>query len=235
MTDGKYQVKFSDVSINNAKSESARLQVSFEMTILNTEFRGRKLFTHFGIEDEEQRGFLRGALAKLGVDWPAKAADLPDVLDELKGTFGQVTAKTRKKKDKDTGEYIERQNIWIDRALDSADVDDLDTDADEPGEAEEADQPAKQEEEKKPTNKKKDKDPEPESAEGVEITFEDSDINPRLKKDSQELAKTHDFDPKDYSNTADLLADIAEYVGVTGKFDKPIKLINAIKEVKPKK
>ena len=125
---GKYQVKIDAATINNAKS-SGRLQVSWEMTILNGKFAGRKLFKHDGLDTEDGRSYFRGTLARLGHEWPDDPSDLPDVLEELIETCAAVSV--RKRKDSDS------VNVYFDKALDS---DDVDMEVEETEEAEETEE-----------------------------------------------------------------------------------------------
>ncbi len=40
-----------------------------------------------------------------------------------------------------------------------------------------------------------------------------------------QVAKKNDMDPNDYDNMCDLLADVGEYVGISGEFKTPEALI----------
>jgi len=113
--DGRYQVQITAAVLNHSKS-SGRFQCSWQMKIVSGEHKGRMLFKHDGMEDETNLGWFRGGLARLGIDWPEKATDIPDMLEEeVIGTFAEVTART--KGDSDI------QNVYFNRALDSDDVD----------------------------------------------------------------------------------------------------------------
>lgn len=118
--DGRYQIQFDEATINNSKA-SGRLQVSWQATVQNTDNKGRKLFWHDGLDDDEQRSWFRGKLARLGVAWPTTAGELPDTLETIKGTFAEVNVKTKD----------EFQNVNILKAIDSADVEDA-PEAEEP-------------------------------------------------------------------------------------------------------
>lgn len=110
---GNYQVKIDSATINRSKS-SGRLQVSWVLTVVSGDHRGRKLFKHDGIEDDGQRGWFKAALAKLGVEFPESAKDLPDTLGELEGSYAQVSVKHK-------DEYV---NVYFTKALDGDDVED---------------------------------------------------------------------------------------------------------------
>jgi hypothetical protein len=112
--DGKYQVKIDAAVINNSKS-SGRLQCSWTMTIVSGKHKGRKLFKHDGLDDESQLGWFRGGLARLGLEWPGSARDLPDTLDEAVDTYAEINART-----KVGSEY---QNVYFNKALDDDAVD----------------------------------------------------------------------------------------------------------------
>jgi hypothetical protein len=123
---GKYQTRIDSATLNNAKS-TGRLQVSWELTIMNGDFRGRKLFKHDGLDTEDGRSYFRGHLAKLGHEWPDDPKDLPSLLEELIGTFAAVTVRKRKE-----GDGV---SVYFDKSLDSDDVDDeIDGEAGAPGE-----------------------------------------------------------------------------------------------------
>ena len=125
---GKYQVKIGAATLNNAKS-SGRLQVSWELTIVNGNFSGRKLFKHDGLDTEDGRSYFRGSLAKLGHEWPDNPKELIGVLEELLDTFASVTV--RKRKDSDG------ISVYFDKALDSDDVENELSEDNEPEEIEE--------------------------------------------------------------------------------------------------
>ena len=236
--DGQYQVQFTSVNINNAKS-SGRLQASFEMTILDTEQRGRKLWSHFGLDDVDQRGYLRGALAKLGEEWPDKPSKLPSVLEGIEGTYAMVKKKAKKYKDKESGEVLERDNTYFLRALDSDEVEPITEDE----EADKDDKPAKSEKkkptkesDKKPTEKKmekpakEEKPAKSETVEGVTLDWKDDKFTADHKKRLKVLAKESEYDPDDYNNLVDLAADVAEYFGLKGKYPGPNKLMRELNE-----
>ena len=88
--DGKYQVRVKEVALNNAKS-SGRFQISWQLQVCSGEQANRVLFKHDGLDDEQNRGYARSGLARLGIEWPKKA-DLAETLAELVGTFLQITA-----------------------------------------------------------------------------------------------------------------------------------------------
>lgn len=242
---GTYQVKFSEVNINNSKS-SGRLQVSFVMTILDTGHRGRKLFTHFGLDDVGQRGFLRGALAKLGIDWPSKPKELPDVLSSVEDTFAQVKVVHRKRKDKE-GDLMMNVNTYFSKALDSSEVDDIEDEAEgdrepAPPTTAKTGKKAKTEKTEKPATKTEKTDTTAkkpaatEKTQGEGVDFQPvRPITKDEKKAIRALAEAHDFDQDDYDKLEDLLADIGEEVGLSGKFTKPERLIAKIEALTPKK
>lgn len=239
MPPGKYQVKLTSVTINNAQS-SGRLQASFECTILDTEHRGRKLFAHFGLDDVDQRGYLRGALAKLGVEWPGKPKELPSVLEQVQDTFAEVNHTLRKRKDKETGQVLENYNTYFNRALDSTDVDDLEEDTsddDAKPTAAAGKKPAATTTKPARTSKpaaepdEGEAEAEEEATNGevvVQFKADGLDKTKKHKTRIKQLATKHDFDLEEYNDLADLIGDIAEHVGLSGKFDDPEALITAV-------
>jgi hypothetical protein len=236
--DGTYAVELTDVNINNAKS-SGRLQASFEMTILDTDQRGRKLWTHFGLDDVDQRGYLRGALAKLGEEWPDKPSLLPDVLEKLQKTYAMVKTKTKKYKDRESQEIMERNNTYFLKALDSDEVEPItddeesDTDKDEAPSSKKDKAAAKKEKDKKPVAKekklekdknKKTDEKKTETVEGVTLDWKEDKFSKEQKSKLTKLAKEVGFDPDDYNNLIDLASDVGEYFGLKGKYPGPNKL-----------
>jgi hypothetical protein len=106
--------------INNAKS-SGRLQVSFTFTILEGAARGRRQWKHFGL-DADSRGWLRGALAKLGYAWPPAdklREELPNILQSLNNTYCEIKV-TKGKLNPETG--MQSNNVYINRALDPSEL-----------------------------------------------------------------------------------------------------------------
>lgn len=63
---------------------------------------------------------------------------------------------------------------------------------------------------------------------GVTITFKLTDIKPPLRKNIVQLATDNGYDPDDYDDYAKLLVEIADAYDITGEFDAPIKLYNAV-------
>ena len=127
--DGKYQIVFKGININEAKS-SGRLQVTFPLKIVSGTFTNRMMFKHDGIDTEESLGYFKGGLARLGIECPEDMTELPAILEELNGTFASVTSRTKKGKD--------MPSIYFDKALDSDDIEeDLSEDPDDGAETEE--------------------------------------------------------------------------------------------------
>lgn len=208
---GKYQAKITEATINNAKS-SGRLQVSWTLEVVNGEFTGRNLWCHDGIEDEEQRAFFRGKLARIGLEWPPKPTDLPDKLQEALDTYVEITVKQK-------GEFT---NIYFNKALDSADI--LQVEETEPtpapvttgkrGRAAAAPEP----------------EPEPEVTEASFVAGIDDDaMTPKQRKEIKDLAKKMDVDPDTYDELTSLMLDIAETLEIYGEFESPDALMTQIR------
>jgi len=53
-------------------------------------------------------------------------------------------------------------------------------------------------------------------------------FTPTDRRTTKKLAKKHDFNPDDFDNSADLLCEIGDYWGMSGKFKSPAVLIKAI-------
>jgi hypothetical protein len=193
---GKYQAKIEAAAINNAKS-SGRLQVSWELTIINGDFQGRKLFKHDGIDTVEGRSFFRGTLAKLGHEWPDDPEDLPEVLEELLETYVAVTVRNRK----DDEDNI---NIYFDKALDSDDVEDnLGEDQDAGADEDDSD-----DDEKKSKKAKKDKSSKKRSKdEDDDDPDEDEDDKDSKKKSKKDKKSKDDDDDPEEDDTAEYTAE----------------------------
>lgn len=231
LPDGRYQVKILSATVNNSKSESHRLQVSWDLLVLNTKERGRHIFKHSGLDDMTQRGFFRGELARLGVEWPPTPDKLADELEDLKETFASVSLRTKGEEGK------ERQYANFDKALDSADLEDGDISGKEGDKKEDEDKPSDTgksggKKEKKETPKKE---PEKEEEADASATFEDNDLRSRMKNEIKDLGKKADFKEGDYNTLTDMLLDIAEYAGVKGEWSDPMELITETKEALEKK
>jgi hypothetical protein len=251
----KYRVRIKEAKLNNSKS-SGRFQCSWTLEILSGQssgekFKGRNLFKHDGLEDEQQRGFFRNGLERLGVEWPKKSK-LPATLEALKGTFALVSAKKK-------GDFM---NTYFDKALDSDEAASgtVETVDDDPAEIEvgskvtwDDDGDEETGEVVKIKGKKatvKDDDGEKhklkladltlvdgdekgEDGDGdgdVTLKFDDDDLEKKHKKAIKKLAKKHEFDPDDYETLSELAADIAESLEIEDEFDDADELLEAIDE-----
>jgi hypothetical protein len=250
----KYRIKIKGAKLNNSKT-SGRFQCSWQLEILSGQstgdkFKGRFLFKHDGLEDEQQRGFFRGGLERLGVEWPKKSK-LPATLESLEGTFALVTAKKK-------GDFM---NTYFDKALDSDEAaggsvetvdDDDEIEVGSEVKWEDDDENEHTGEVKKIKGKKAtvedddgekhkvklkdlelvgDDDGDDTSGDGdVKIDFDDDDLEKKHKKAIKKLAKKHEFKVSDYETLSELAADIAESLDVEDEFDDPDELLEAIEE-----
>lgn len=212
--DNSYQVSIEEATINHAKS-SGRLQCSWVLNIESpTNFKGRKLFKHDGLDNEDSLGWFRGGLARLGIDWPASPRELPGVLEGLKGSYALVVART--KKDSDI------QNVHFKKALDSTEIDTTEAgSADIVEEEAPAEEPPVEGDAEEPIEG----DAPAEEATGVNVSFDDTKISPPIKKRIEALATKLTFNVGDYSTSTDLLCDVAEYVGVVGDYAQVMPLL----------
>jgi hypothetical protein len=239
LPDAEYQVKILDATINTAKS-SGRLQVSWDLEVASGRMKGRHAFKHDGLDTPENRAWFRGGLARLGVEWPAKPSQLPDKLQELVGSYAEMTFKTR------DGQDI--QNKYFNKAIDETDL--IEGDGPAPTASKSSAKPGKATKSAPVENEGEGEDPTTEeptetgedsseddgntSAEvSVELKFEDKDLKPRHLKFIEDQAKKFpkDYKLKDYDNKIDCLADIAESeYSVSGTFDNPDAFIGAIQD-----
>src|SRR5690606_23524540 len=114
---GKYQVRIDKADVNHAQS-SGRLQVSWELTVCGGDFANRKLWKHDGIDNEKSIGFFKQGIERLGHECP-KAKKLPAFLQELVGTYAEVTVRV-KKNDEDPENPF--RNVYFNKALDEDEV-----------------------------------------------------------------------------------------------------------------
>jgi hypothetical protein len=120
-----YQTRVVAGVLNNAKS-SGRFQCSWEAVILDGEQRGRHLFKHDGLDEEQSRAYFKGTLSTLGYEIPSDKEGLKETLQEIVDAPTYVVARVtaRKRKDQESGEVVTRTNVRFVRALDSDDVTD---------------------------------------------------------------------------------------------------------------
>jgi len=272
--EGKYAVRINKTKLGPSKS-SGRFQCSWDMTIVEGDYANRRLFKHDGLEDETNLGWMRTTLARLGMEWPESATDLPATLEELHGTFAQVTVKHR-------GDFV---NTYFDKALDDDEVnaDGLDEVEEEEVEGEEEESTnylgyrvsvdydgepyegeivasfedgtqtvkfddgtkadhdvsectflEEEEAEEEETENEEEVDEGEEEVEheeteeeGVTLEFDDEKITEAMQDKITAVATEHEFEPDDYDTWADLLGDVAEYLGITGSFKTATPLIKA--------
>lgn len=111
--DGAYVIRIDSATFNHSKA-SGRKQLSWQLGIVDGDFKGRKLFKHDGMETPDQLSWIRGSLGRLGHEWPPTFAELQAVVTSLVGTYATITAKTK------SGSDI--QNIYFNEAVDPAAV-----------------------------------------------------------------------------------------------------------------
>jgi hypothetical protein len=216
---GTYQTRVVAAPINNAKS-SGRLQVSWEMVVLDGDQRARHLFKHDGLDTEESIGYFKGSLATLGYQEPTTKEELKETLDEIVAAPTYVVARVTNRKKKVNGMMVERTNTRFIRALDSADVtDDLDEDelesvitvnisdematnvTQEPGNDNPVDD----------SNTGSNEEPSCSLVDGVSVkSMEEKLID--------KLAKKLGFNPDDYDTWESLLCEVGDYCGLSGVF-----------------
>lgn len=246
-----YQCRIDDAVINNAKS-TGRLQVTWTFTVANGTYVGRQMWKHDGLDDKEQRGRFRDGLERLGVAWPEPPLrdTLPPLLEDLKNSYCEVKLNVKPKRGGAPGEMSDFKNIL--RALNNDEVQD-DTGEAVAEEAPPARPPARGRpaapsaaparattagraaSSSQPTRQAA----QPTQAEAssadeyvVETTFKVQSINRALKKRLDEVALEQQMVLEDYGdNKVDMMADLAEYLGISGTFNDPESLMAEI-EVK---
>lgn len=171
-----------------------------------------------------------------------KAIDADDIEESADDDDDEKPAKKKGKSD-DDGKALKKANKVIEDEDDDEDekpakkgkkvVEEEDDDEDEkPAKKKAKAEPEENEddEEEKPAKKSKAKADDDEDGEKTSVTlkFEEDDLEKADLKKIAKLADKHDFDPEDYKTKLDLIADIAEYVGVSGKFKTFDSLAEAI-------
>lgn len=106
--DGKYQVRINEVIIQNSKS-SGRLQLYWDLVIVNGQYANRHLFRYNGMETAENLKFLKQDLLRCGLNVP-KLSELPNHLHKLLDLILEVQVKTK-------GEF---RNIYINKVVGKA-------------------------------------------------------------------------------------------------------------------
>lgn len=261
-----YQVIIEEASLGRSQGESRRLQITYKLRIIcpspGGDFTNRVIYHRAGIEDETQRGFARSDIERLGLPWP-QAKDLPATLEQLLDTYAEVKVVLKNRKNKDTGQWEERTNVYFQRALDNSEVDDqrgTDQGNAPPPPAAPAARgrpqtapaaaPARTPtptaaSTRTPTSRsnapagRQAAPPPPPEPEGdapddtpiVNVTFDDKGLNRGQVQQILALAEANDHQPAQYNSKTDLLCDVAEYLGVSGDFDKPDDLIAAVEEI----
>jgi hypothetical protein len=299
----KQPAKIDEMVIVKSKS-SKKIQIRCACTLASGKYKGRKLWSYLGLTDtdgeadseeaREVRGRTRASLARLGVDWPAKAKKLPGVIADLEGTYAMLSVTTKE----DGG-----NGFFFDKAIDESEIesdddedekpkkkakdDDEDDDAkpakkkskkaddDDEDDEDEDEKPAKKkksdddddDEDEKPKKSKSDDDDDDDEDEDdedepkkkksksddededddeeedakpkkgkavdepkVTVKFTDDDLDEDQITKIKKVAKANEFKPKEYDSMTDLICDVAEYVGVEGKFKRFKEIYSAIKE-----
>lgn len=243
--DGNYQVRIEKAWIGNAKS-SGRLQASIEASILNTQYRGSKLWTHMGLADEDSIARFKGTMAKLGLEMKT-AREIPGMLDSLMGTYALFSVKTK-------GTAAEIANgtasTWtnVQKALDEKELDEpveyaTGEPAAAPAEEVPAEEPAVEEVAAEEPAVEEVAAEEPVAEPEAEADVPPQVVNITGPATSAQVApykvwltaksKSIGINPADYGDeTLNLLLDTAEASGVVGDFPTIVALVNAVKAKK---
>lgn len=81
---GSYQFTVAKAVLNEAKSGSKRLQISWDFVVISGEHKGRHHFDHQGLDNEESLPYVKGRLAQLG----APCDDIANLEDSLGKVIG---------------------------------------------------------------------------------------------------------------------------------------------------
>jgi hypothetical protein len=94
--DGDYEVKIVSAVIEEAKSESKRLQVLWTLEIIEGDLAGRKITHRSGLEgSEDALAYFQGELETLELEIPDSLEDVGEVLQEAIGLELEITLATR--------------------------------------------------------------------------------------------------------------------------------------------
>lgn len=197
--DGTYQCRIESASIGRSKQKK-RLQVGWDLVIVNGEYANQHLFKYDGIDSPENLEWLKGTLTNLGVEIPDDITELPATLAELEGTYCEVTSKTKD----------EFQNVYINEALEGPDEDEDeeaseeegDEDEDEDEEEEEA-PPAKSKGKKAAAKDEEDEEDEDEEDESDEEDDESDDEDESDESDEEDDDEDDSDDEEDDDDEED--------------------------------
>jgi len=239
---GRYPCKVVGMVLNKSQS-SDRLQCSWDCVVLEGDHRARHIFKHDGLDTEDGVSFFKGTLGRLGYDMPESKKALYKVIDEiLEGpTYLLLQVSTRKRKSRDTGEVREFSNKKIVKALDASEVvDDLTEDESATllgADSTDIDVDARKTSggNRKKQRRTRDNDENEPSKDRASAGLDAAvRLKGKLSKEERnlvlKLAKESDsaFDPDNYASSEELLCDLADYHGLTGRFTEPAKLIRRV-------
>jgi len=234
---GRYPCKVVGMALNESQS-SGRLQCSWDCVVLEGEHRARHIFKHDGLDTENGVSFFKGTLGRLGYEVPGSKKEFYKVIEEILGgpTYLLLQVSTRKRKSQDTGEVREFSNKKIIKALDANEVtDDLtedesttllganNIDIDVDPEKTSGGNSKKQRGAKSDNKDETEKDRTPAVSLKGKLSKEERKLVLKLAKESDNA-----FDPDNYGSSEELLCDLADYHGLTGRFNEPTKLIRRV-------
>lgn len=126
--DDNYNVRIDSMTLEESKA-SSRLQVHYEMCILDGNYEGKKLHKYQGIEDQEQVDYFMGDLEMLEVEVPTNMEDIGESLEAAAGLLVELSVATRD----------EFQNIYLNELLEPEDGEEAGDDDEDEDEDDDAD------------------------------------------------------------------------------------------------
>ncbi len=94
LPDDNYIVRIVDAVVEEAKS-SQRLQIRWNMNVIDGEFSNKKLVKFDGLEDSDNLDWLQGSLEALELDIPDNLEDIGEVLEDAAGLAVDVTVRNK--------------------------------------------------------------------------------------------------------------------------------------------
>ena len=113
LPEGSFDARISDCEIGYSKA--GNLQITYELTLLNGEYKNKKVKKFASLDNADRLGYTKADLKRLGLEIPADIQDLPELLDtEVIGIELVIDVKETTKGD------VTYSNIYFDKVLASS-------------------------------------------------------------------------------------------------------------------
>ena len=108
LPEGSFDARISDCEIGYSKA--GNLQITYELTLLNGEYKNKKVKKFASLDNADRLGYTKADLKRLGLEIPADIQDLPELLDtEVIGIELVIDVKETTKGD------VTYSNIYFDK------------------------------------------------------------------------------------------------------------------------